>query len=317
MVSTPTPRDAPARHRPPSIQIAAEERSTVVKKQLTALIAIVPLTLGLAACGGSSDSDKTVKIAISEHNDVQDTLQKEAEKQGITVEYEELGDYNKPNPALSQGQVDLNWFQTIAYLANYNVDNDDDLQMVGPTAIYPLGLYSKKYDKLADLPQGAQVAVPNDNTNETRAILVLKAAGLLTLKNDKAQPTQDDVDTAKSKVKLTPVEAKQTVLSLDSVDAAIVNNTFLGDAGLDPKSALYQDSASSDEAKPYVNMFTAKKGEEDDETYKKIVDIYHSDAVQEAEKKQSGGTAVAVSTDQTDQLREVQTKLEDERRNDK
>ena len=286
-----------------------------MKKKLGALLAIVPLTFGLAACGGSGDGDETVKIAITEHNQVQDTLQEEAKKEGIDVEYVEMGDYSRPNPAVAQGQADLNWFQHIAYLANYNVDNDDDLQIVGPTSIYPLGLYSKKYNKVEDIPQGGEIAIPNDAVNETLAILVLKAAGLLTLKEDKAQPTQDDVDTANSKVTLTAVDAKQTVVSMDSVAASIVNNTFLEDAGLSPEDALYQDDPKNEDALPYVNLFVSKKGDEDNETYQKIVDVYHSDAVQEAEKKQSGGTAVSVSKDRTDELRKVQTRLEDEKKN--
>ena len=102
---------------------------------------------------------------------------------------------------------------------------------------------------------------------------------------------------------------------MDSVAASIVNNTFLEDAGLSPEDALYQDDPKNEDALPYVNLFVSKKGDEDNETYQKIVDVYHSDAVQEAEKKQSGGTAVSVSKDRTDELRKVQTRLEDEKKN--
>ena len=207
--------------------------------------------------------------------------------------------------------MDLNWFQHISYLANYNVDNDDDLQIVGPTAIFPMGLYSKNHKSVDEIPEGGKIAIPNDAVNEARAINVLKSAGLLKLKSDTLQPTENDIDKDNSKVNVTAVEANQTVASMSSVDGSVVNNDFLDDANLDPKNALFQDDASQDSALPYVNLFVAQKGQEDNETYKKIIDIYRSQPVQDAQQKSSKNTAVVVDTD-VQKLRDVQKKLEDE-----
>ena len=287
-----------------------------MNKKLGALLAIAPLSLGLAACGdsGSDSENETVRIGVVKPDVVNEELEKVAEENGIDIEYVELSDYQQPNPQLSSGQLDMNWFQHIAFLAEYNVNSDDDLQIVGPTAIYPLGLYSNKHASVEDIPEGGEVAIPNDSVNETRAILVLKAAGLVELKEDKASPAITDVDTDKSKVSLKSVDAAQTVLALDSVDASVVNNDFVADAGLEPSDAIYEDDPSNEEALPYVNLFAAKKGEEDNETYQKIAELYHDDRVQEKVKEQSGGTAVDVTTD-VSELREVQSKLEDELRN--
>ncbi|MDN5605060.1 MAG: MetQ/NlpA family ABC transporter substrate-binding protein [Kocuria sp.] len=290
-----------------------------MKKKLGALLAIVPLALGLAACGGNDtpsgpetkDGKTVVKIAIAKEMEVNKVLKEEAAKQEIDIQYKELDNYTEANPQLTQGQVDLNWFQHISYLANYNVDNDDDLQIVGPTAIFPMGLYSKNHKSVDEIPEGGKIAIPNDAVNEARAINVLKSAGLLKLKSDTLQPTENDIDKDNSKVNVTAVEANQTVTSMSSVDGSVVNNDFLDDANLDPKNALFQDDASQDSALPYVNLFVAQKGQEDNETYKKIIDIYRSQPVQDAQQKSSKNTAVVVDTD-VQKLRDVQKKLEDE-----
>ncbi|MDN5653823.1 MAG: MetQ/NlpA family ABC transporter substrate-binding protein [Kocuria sp.] len=296
-----------------------------MKKKLGALLAIVPLALGLAACGGNDtpsgpetkDGKTVVKIAIAKEMEVNKVLKEEAAKQEIDIQYKELDNYTEANPQLTQGQVDLNWFQHISYLANYNVDNDDDLQIVGPTAIFPMGLYSKNHKSVDEIPEGGKIAIPNDAVNEARAINVLKSAGLLKLKSDTLQPTENDIDKDNSKVNVTAVEANQTVTSMSSVDGSVVNNDFLDDANLDPKNALFQDDASQDSALPYVNLFVAQKGQEDNETYKKIIDIYRSQPVQDAQQKSSKNTAVVVDTD-VQKLRDVQKKLEDENKeNDK
>ncbi|MCT1368304.1 MULTISPECIES: MetQ/NlpA family ABC transporter substrate-binding protein [Kocuria] len=291
-----------------------------MKKKLGALLAILPIAVALSACGNggtpsgpeTKDGKTIVKIAITKEQDVNKVLKEEAAKQDIDVEYKELNNYTEANPQLTQGAVDLNWFQHISYLANYNVDNDDDLQIVGPTAIFPMGLYSKNHKSVDEIPQGGKIAIPNDAVNEARAINLLKAAHLLKLKDDSViQPSEKDIDKDNSKVEVTAVEANQTVTSMASVDGSVVNNDFLDDAGLDPKNALYQDDPSQESALPYVNVFVAQKGQEDNETYKKLIDIYRSKPVQEAQQRSSKNTAVVVDTD-VQKLRDTQKKLEDE-----
>lgn len=290
-----------------------------MKKQLGALLAIVPLSLGLAACGNGSSSDSsgtTVKIGVVGLSKANTVLKDEAKKQGIDVDFVQYQQYDQVNPALEQGKTDLNWFQHVEYLGQYDVSkNSDDIGIVGGTSVYPMGIYSKKHKSLSEIPQGGTVAIPNDAVNETRAILVLKANGLVKLKNDKTLPKKSDVDTDASKVQLKSVDATQTALSLDSVDASAINNDFLQKANIDPKSAIAKDDAKSDSALPYVNLFASKKDKEDDATYKKIVDIYHSEAVQKAESDESAGTAVEYKGDVKklrDNLDEVKKELKDQ-----
>lgn len=276
------------------------ERFIAVKK-FVATLALVPLTFGLAACGSSSDSasgdSETVKIGIVGHDPVNDKLEEVAKKEGIDIEYQEFTDYSQPNPALKSGDIDMNWFQHIAYLSDYNVNADDNLNIVGPTVIYPMALFSKKHDSLDQIPQGGEIAIPNDTVNEARALQLLEANKLVTFKSDTDRPTIDDVDTDKSKVKVTAVDATQTVVSMESVDGSVINNDFLKDAGLNPKDALAQDDPSNDYAKPYVNLFVSQDEDKDNETYKKVVELFHSSEVQEVVQEETAGTAVEVKTD--------------------
>lgn len=278
-------------------------------KKFAAALAVVPLVFGLAGCGSSNSSSssdsKKVTIGVVGSEQFNKTLQEEAKKQGIEIEYKEFSAYTEPNPALVAGDIDMNRFQHIAYLSNYNVSADQDLQIVGPTVIYPMALFSKKHSSLSDIPQGGEIVIPNDTVNEARALKLLKANGLITFKNaDVDAPTIDDVDTSASKVKVTPVDATQTVVGMESADGAVVNNDFLKDAGLKPEDALAQDDPETDpSAIKYVNLFVAQRDKADDETYKKIVEIFHSEPVMKVVQEETRGTAVEVNVS-TDELRQ-------------
>ena len=276
-------------------------------KKFVAALAVVPLVFSLAACGSSSNGNgdsKKITIGVVGNETANQVLKDEAAKQGITIEYSEFTDYAQPNPAVDAGDNNMNRFQHIAYLANYNVSSGKDLQIVGSTNIYPMAIFSKKHKKLDEIPQGGTIAIPNDSVNEARALLLLKAQNLVTFKSEVHTPTHNDIDTGKSKVKVTPVDAAQTVVSLDSVDAAVINNTFLADAGLNPSDALAQDDPNNPDARRYVNLFVAQKDKVNDETYKKVVEIFHSKTVQDAVKEDSKNTAVEVNLSQ-DELKKA------------
>ena len=276
-------------------------------KKFVAALAVVPLVFSLAACGSSSNGNgdsKKITIGVVGNETANQVLKDEEAKQGITIEYSEFTDYAQPNPAVDAGDNDMNRFQHIAYLANYNVSSGKDLQIVGSTNIYPMAIFSKKHKKVDEIPQGGTIAIPNDSVNEARALLLLKAQNLVTFKSEVHTPTHNDIDTGKSKVKVTPVDATQTVIAMESVDASVINNTFLADAGLSPSDALAQDDPNNPDARRYVNLFVAQKDKVNDETYKKVVEIFHSKAVQDAVKEDSKNTAVEVNLSQ-DELKKA------------
>ncbi|GAA1622254.1 MetQ/NlpA family ABC transporter substrate-binding protein [Georgenia ruanii] len=287
-------------------------------RRAAALAASAVLALTLAACGGGANADAAkgsednpVKIGVVGSSDPQWPVFKDlAEKEGIYVDIQNFSDYNQPNPALADGDLDLNQFQHILYLAQYNEADKQDLTPIGATAVYPLGLYSQKHKSVEEIPQGGEIAIPNDVTNQARALFVLQEAGLITLKDGAGVvPQPADIDAAASKVKVTPVDANQTVVALDSVDASIVNNDFLKDAGLDANDALFADSAESEGARPYINVWVARAADADNPTYTKLVELFHDPAVTEAVKDASGGTA-SIADQPASELQDILTEVQ-------
>ncbi|KQP70473.1 methionine ABC transporter substrate-binding protein [Microbacterium sp. Leaf288] len=291
-------------------------------KKLTAAAALaLPLALLLAGCAGTgtdaaagaSEENEVVRIGVVDSGDPYwETYKEAAADEGIEVELVNFSEYTQPNPALSAGELDLNQFQHIIYLATYNVQSDDDLQPIGATAIYPLGLYSSQYESTDDIPEGSTVAVPNDESNQARGLLVLQSAGLIELKDGGSVfSTVADV-LPESKVKVEALDAAFTATSLPDVAAAIVNNDFLADADLAAEDAIATDDPTDPSAFPYINIFAAKAEDADNPTYLKLVEIYQNtqdvlDGVVEA----SGGTAVLVKTP-VDELVTSLTDVEDD-----
>ena len=274
------------------------------KRWATPLAALTTaLALLLTGCGSDSDngvgdgSDKPISIGVVGASEDQWTIYKQkAEAVGVKVDIKDFTDYTTPNPAVTDGSLDANQFQHILYLAGYNKDNNADLVPIASTAIYPLALYSKKHTSLESIPQGGQIAVPNDETNKSRALHVLAEAGLLKLKDGTGVVAgEEDIDEAASKVTVSPMDAQQTVTALSSIDGAVVNNDFVNDAGLDPKSALFSDDASSKAAEPYINVFVVRKADADNETLKKLSAIFQDPEFQAAVQKSSKDSAVLVN----------------------
>lgn len=246
------------------------------------------------------------------------TLEDAAADAGIELEIRDFDSYPLPNPALAEGELDANQFQHIVYLAEYNVANDDDLVPLGSTAIYPLGLYSQKYDDVADIPDGETVIVPDDDSNQARGLLVLQSAGLIQLKDGGSIfSTVADVDTAASRVKVKALQADLTATSLPDVAAAVINNDFVEDAGLKFEDAIAVDDPSDPKAIPYVNIFAVRAEDKDNPVLKKLVEVYQqTQAVLDGADEASGGTAQFVTISQADleaSLREVEAQIRDQK----
>ena len=249
---------------------------------------------GIAA-GELGSPERPVKFGVvGASEEYWSTYEQVVEDAGIAIEIIDFTDYNQPNPALSAGELDINQFQHIIYLADYNVNAGDDLQPIGATAIYPLGLYSQKYTDVKDIKDGETVVVPNDQTNQARGLLVLQSAGLISLTGGGGTTsTLADVDEAKSRVKVMAVDPALTVGSLPDVAAAIVNNDFLGDAGLTAEDAIAQDDPSEESAFPYINIFVTKRDQVDNPVLNQLVELYQgSQDVLDGVLAASGGTGV-------------------------
>lgn len=254
-------------------------------KSITAVLLCACLLFTATACGKTEDSSqqKTVKLGLV--GDDQRLWEKAAElaaKDGIKIEFVKFSDYNTPNDALINGDVDLNAFQHKAFLDAYNASKNTDLVPIGRTFISPIGAYSHKIKDLKDVPQGGKVSIPNDTTNGGRALFLLEAAGLIKLKDDVGvSPTKADIAENPKNITIDELDAAQVARTLPDVDAAVINTNLAIDAGLSPKDdAIFMEPVNENSA-PYINYVVARAEDKDNELYKKVASYYRTPEVKE------------------------------------
>ncbi|MEU3573502.1 MetQ/NlpA family ABC transporter substrate-binding protein [Kitasatospora sp. NPDC036755] len=252
--------------------------------KFTSILATAGVALSLAACGSSgsssadSDPNAPLKVVASPtpHGQilkyVKDNL---AEKAGLKLDIKEVTDYVTPNTAVQDGSADANFFQHVPYLEDFNKKRGTDIVSVEPVHLEPLGAYSKKVKSLADLADGATVGLPNDATNEGRALKLLADNKLITLKDGvTTAATPADVTGNPKNLKWKELEAAQLPRSVADLDAAVINGNYAIDAGLKPTTdALVLEKA---EGNPYANILAVKKGKENDPRVKKLAELLHS-----------------------------------------
>ncbi|HFI0293186.1 TPA: MetQ/NlpA family ABC transporter substrate-binding protein [Streptococcus suis] len=278
-------------------------------KKLFSFAAVAALSIAtLAACGSSSSNTKssdteTIKVGIMTRDDytteLWDKITELAAEEGVTVELTEFTDYSQPNKALAEGDVDVNAFQHIYFLNNWNEENGGDLQVAGYTIYSPIRFYSgvegekDKYTSIDDIKEGAEIAVPNDATNESRALFLLESAGLIELDvKDGELATLADITKNPKNITITELDASQTARSLESVDGAVINNNYAKEAGLDTDKALYIEQKGAN-TEVWYNVIVAQNGWEDSDKAKAIkvlIAAYNTDEVAEIVERASGGT---------------------------
>ena len=273
---------------------------------------------GLTACSNESEDNAagengnvTVRIGTTDADqEAWSVFSDLAAENGIDLDIVQFSDYPPVNEALAQGEIDLNKFQHILYLAKYNATSGNDLKVVGSTEIYPLALFWKDHTSLDGI-EGKEIAIPNDDSNQGRAINVLVQAGLVTLKDgaDPLAPAPADIDAAKSKVTVVPVDASQTPSAYNEGRPAIINNSWLDRAGIEPSEAIFQDDPASEQGEPYINIFASRAEDQDNPTYVKLAELWHDAKVSEAVQKDSRGTAVEVERP-ANELNDILDRLE-------
>ncbi|MCE7010420.1 MetQ/NlpA family ABC transporter substrate-binding protein [Kibdelosporangium philippinense] len=278
-------------------------RGLLIGVAVVVVVAIAAVVVLFATRGSdTAEGRTTVRIGTTEAGaEYWTTFRDLAGQQNIDLQVVNFSDYTQANPALSQSRIDLNLFQHLLFLTNYNVANNDTLTPIASTYIVPLSLYSRKHAGVADIPNGGTIAIPNDPTNQARALLVLQKANLIVLKGGgTVLSTPAEIDKERSKVSVTPVDAAQTVASLPSVDGSIVNNNFALNGGLDPSKALFADNPADPSAEPYINAIVARAADKDNPVYAKVAQIYKDVRVANEVKAESKNTAVLVDRSAAD-----------------
>lgn len=270
------------------------------KKGLLGFIAVI-IVIAVAAFftfgHKKTEAKKTVTVGVvgqtNQDEKIWNQVKKTAkEKYGVTVKVKSFTDYNQPNKALQEGEIDLNSFQHKAFLNAWNKANKGTLVPIGNTVIAPIRLYSYKYKNINELPKNATIAVPNDASNESRALYVLKNAGLISFKKGTGKlATIADIEKNPKNLTIKELGAEQTARSLNDVDAAVVNNTYAIPAKLGDKQTIYTEPLNKD-SEQWINVIVANKKDKDNEAYKAVVKSYQTDAVKKLIHKAYGNSEV-------------------------
>ncbi|MGW4646495.1 MetQ/NlpA family ABC transporter substrate-binding protein [Kitasatospora sp. NPDC004289] len=252
------------------------------------ILATAGLALSLTACGSDSSSsgsspDAPLKVVASPtpHAQILEYVQKNlADAAGLKLDVKVVTDYVTPNTSVQDGSADANYFQHVPYLKDFNQKKGTDIVSVETVHLEPLGLYSKKVKSAAELPDGATVGLPNDTTNEGRALKLLADNNVITLKEGVGTAaTPADVTGNPKHLKWKELEAAQLPRSLPDLDAAVINGNYAIEANLKPATdAILLEKA---EGNPYANILAVKKGKENDPRVKKLAELLHSDKVKQ------------------------------------
>ncbi len=232
---------------------------------------LLAASLLLSACGSKEGADQRLSIAATAvpHAEILQVVKPMLAKQGVTLDVRVFNDYVQPNDQVAQNLIDVNYFQTAPYLDAYNRNRGTDLVTLVGVHIEPFGAYSRRFASLDELPQGAAVAIPNDPSNNSRALILLHHAGLIELKDpDDALATQRDIVANPKQLAFRELDSAMLPRVLDQVDLALINTNYALDAGLDPqRDALVIEDKDS----PYVNFLVGRPDKQDDPRVQKLI----------------------------------------------
>lgn len=290
-------------------------------KKLLALTLALVLCLGLAACGGgtstdtdtnadtSSDADtngdaatngETITLTVgatpNPHAEILAQVKDDLAAEGIDLVVKEYSDYVVPNTAVEEGDLDANYFQHTPYMEEFNEKNGTHLVSVGKVHYEPMGIYPGLTKTLEELKDGATIAVPNDTTNEARALQLLAAQGLIELKEDAGlNATPNDITSNPKNLQFKELEAAMLPQTASEVDLSVINSNFAMEGGMNPATdSLASEDADSEAAQTFANIIAVKEGHENDPAIQALVKALQSDKVKEYIEKTYSGAVVAV-----------------------
>ena len=273
-------------------------------KKLAAALLAGLLAVSVTACGNSDDSSAspsaggetttiTVGASPAPHAEILEVAKDILAEQGITLEIQQFTDYVMPNNAVEDGSIDANYFQHITYMNDFNEENGTHLVSVAEIHYEPFGLYAGKTDSLDALADGAQIGVPNDATNEARALLLLEQEGLITLAEDAGlTATVLDIVENPKNLEIVEMEAAQLPQRLADLDMAVINGNYAIDAGLSIADALAVEASDGEAAQAYANVLAVKEGNENNEAILALVDALQSDEVKSYIEETYSGAVV-------------------------
>ena len=292
-----------------------------MKRKVISFMLAAGMMLSLAACGGgtstvtdtnadtSSDADtngdatangETITLTVgatpNPHAEILAQVKDDLAAEGIDLVVKEYSDYVVPNTAVEEGDLDANYFQHTPYMEKFNEENGTHLVSVGKIHYEPMGIYPGLTKTLEELPDGATIAVPNDATNEARALQLLAAQGLIKLKEDAGlNATPNDITSNPKNLQFKELEAAMLPQTASEVDLSVINSNFAMEGGMNPATdSLASEDADSEAAQTFANIIAVKEGHENDPAIQALVKALQSDKVKEYIEKTYSGAVVAV-----------------------
>lgn len=279
-------------------------------KKFVTIALTAALSVGLlAGCGGgNSDADKnadanaeadkviTVAASPSPHAEILAVAKEVLAADGYDLQVKEFTDYVQPNLVVNNGEMDANYFQHQPYLTDFNAENKTSLVSAVAVHYEPFGIYSKKHTSLDEIADGAVISVPNDTTNEARALQLLQAQGIITLKEDAGlAATKTDIVENPHNVEIQEIEAAGLPATLDSADFSVINGNYAIPAGLNvAEDALASEDKESEAAKTFANIVAVREGDESSEKIQALVKALTSDEVKTFINEKYEGAVVPI-----------------------
>ncbi|HCT97869.1 MetQ/NlpA family ABC transporter substrate-binding protein [Aerococcus urinaeequi] len=265
-------------------------------KKIFRALGLALVVLVLAACGQSEETTKVKLGVVGDKNDQWEYLQEELlEKENIEIELVKFTDYRQPIVSLDDGSIDMHSALTEIYMDSINEEGGYSNTTLGYTTLNPMGVFSEKIDSLDELQDGALVAIPDDVSNGSRALLLLQTAGLIELDESKGLlPTTSDITSNPKNLQFEEMAANQTARALADVDISLINNDMATDAGYVPtQDSIYLEPVA-ESSKPYYNVIAVREDQTDNEVYKTILEYYQTDEVAAIIDEMSAGSSIPV-----------------------
>lgn len=263
--------------------------SSLIRKSILSL-ALIPVLFSTIPANAKDPTTIRVGIMSGEDEDVWNAVALEAKKYGLEVKEVTFNDYTQPNEALNEGDLEANSFQTLPYLENQVKMQGYKIVPVGYTAVWPIGLYSKKYKDVKSLPENSTIGVPNDPSNEARALLLLQSAGVITLREGAGiSATVADITSYSKKISIKELDSGVIGRAVDDLDAAVVNSDWASKSGLGPKERIATEPLENN---PYRCFIAVREADKDKPWVKSLVASYQTKSVDEALAKAWKGAAI-------------------------
>lgn len=250
-------------------------------KKIFGILSALTLAVLITSCGGAeqNESEEVLKLGVVGERNVEyeDAIKRYEEDTGKKIELERFNDYNQPNDALKDGDIDLSSFATYIFIEDYNKNQNADFTYLADTIISPMGVYSQKIKDIGEIPEGGKIAIPVEVSNNSRALYILESAGVIKIKEGSGDfITLDDIEENPKNIEFVELPADQVSRALEDVDAALINSDMAMEAGLSPtEDSIFLEDPENERAKNFINVIAVKESNKDNEDIKNFIENYY------------------------------------------